>query len=222
MAFPGCLCLWNVELPPFSQQERLKATEQRVEMEEKVSKRNLDTAKSSLTSSSSGLLHSKPPVLSPSTSAPYSKVVSPPPLSPRTSPVSVPKAEVIQKLEEPPSQPAYSYPATPISHQSSPRPASPPPAPAVPPKEEEELLESVEKKELEKDNPSPFQALFPGKENGKGPPPPPPLGFEPLSCFLLCLSPWPLTLHATRKGLSQHTSKAPIPPHSQVPHQGVS
>lgn len=156
----------------YSQQERLKASEQRVEMEEKVSKRSLDASKSGLSSSGSGLLHRKPPVLSPSTSTTYSKAVSPPPLSPRASPVSVLKAEVIQKMEEPPSQPAYSYPATPISHPTSPTPASPPPAPAIPPKEEEEP-ETVEKKELElgKDTSSPYQALYPGKKTRPSPSP---------------------------------------------------
>ncbi|NWS29833.1 TNC18 protein, partial [Polioptila caerulea] len=124
--------------------ERLKANEQRVDMEEKVTKRSLDSAKSGLSSSAPGLVHRKPPVLSPSTSTSYSKAVSPPPLSPRASPVSVLKAEVIQKMEEPPSQPAYSYPATPSSH-----PSSPP--------------ETVEKKdlELEKEAAGPYQALFP-------------------------------------------------------------
>ncbi|KAJ7305918.1 hypothetical protein JRQ81_010284 [Phrynocephalus forsythii] len=143
--------------------ERLKASEQRVEMEEKMSKRTLDSAKSALATSSSGVLHRKPPVLSPSTSTSYSKAVSPPLLSPRASPVSVLKAEVIQKMEEPPTQPAYSYPATPISHPSSPPPASPPPAPAVPPKEEEEP-ENMEKKEMEmveKEVSNPYQTLFP-------------------------------------------------------------
>ncbi|KAF1612365.1 UNVERIFIED_CONTAM: hypothetical protein FQV15_0002612, partial [Eudyptes pachyrhynchus] len=141
--------------------ERLKANEQRADMEEKVTKRNLDSAKSGLSSSAPGLVHRKPPVLSPSASASYSKAVSPPPLSPRASPVSVLKAEVIQKMEEPPSQPAYSYPATPSSHPSSPPPASPPPAPAIPPKEE--VPETVEKKdlELEKEAAGPYQALFP-------------------------------------------------------------
>ncbi|NWJ12076.1 TNC18 protein, partial [Crypturellus undulatus] len=142
-------------------QERLKANEQRADMEEKVTKRSLDSAKSGLSSSAPGLVHRKPPVLSPSASTSYSKAVSPPPLSPRASPVSVLKAEVIQKLEEPPSQPAYSYPATPSSHPSSPPPASPPPAPAIPPKEE--APDTVEKKdlELEKEPAGPFQALFP-------------------------------------------------------------
>ncbi|NXX79226.1 TNC18 protein, partial [Urocolius indicus] len=141
--------------------ERLKANEQRADMEEKVTKRSLDSAKSGLSSSASGLAHRKPPVLSPSASTSYSKAVSPPPLSPRASPVSVLKAEVIQKMEEPPSQPAYSYPATPSSHPSSPPPASPPPAPAIPPKEE--APETVEKKELEleKEPAGPYQALFP-------------------------------------------------------------
>uniref|UniRef100_A0A493T456 Trinucleotide repeat containing 18 n=1 Tax=Anas platyrhynchos platyrhynchos TaxID=8840 RepID=A0A493T456_ANAPP len=141
--------------------ERLKASEQRADMEEKVTKRSLDSAKSGLPSSAPGLVHRKPPVLSPSASTSYSKAVSPPPLSPRASPVSVLKAEVIQKMEEPPSQPAYSYPATPSSHPASPPPASPPPAPAIPPKEE--APETVEKKdlELEKEAAGPFQALFP-------------------------------------------------------------
>lgn len=102
----------------FLSQERLKANEQRADMEEKVTKRSLDSAKSGLSSSTPGLVHRKPPVLSPSASTSYSKAVSPPPLSPRASPVSVLKAEVIQKMEEPPSQPAYSYPATPSSHHS--------------------------------------------------------------------------------------------------------
>uniref|UniRef100_A0A8C0F570 Trinucleotide repeat containing 18 n=1 Tax=Bubo bubo TaxID=30461 RepID=A0A8C0F570_BUBBB len=124
--------------------ERLKANEQRADMEEKVTKRSLDSAKSGLSSSAPGLVHRKPPVLSPSASTSYSKAVSPPPLSPRASPVSVLKAEVIQKMEEPPSQPAYSYPATPSSHPSK--------AP-----------ETVEKKdlELEKEAAGPYQALFP-------------------------------------------------------------
>uniref|UniRef100_A0ACB8FKS1 Uncharacterized protein n=1 Tax=Sphaerodactylus townsendi TaxID=933632 RepID=A0ACB8FKS1_9SAUR len=147
--------------------ERLKATEQRVEMEEKVTKRHLDSSKAGFSPSGSGLLPRKPPVLSHSTSATYSKAVSPPPLSPRASPVSCLKAEVIQKMEEPPTQPAFSYPATPVSHPSSPPPASPPPAPAIPAKEEEEP-ESLEKKEMEqeKEASSPYQALFPEIPSG--------------------------------------------------------
>ncbi|KAL8175102.1 UNVERIFIED_CONTAM: hypothetical protein K2H54_013274 [Gekko kuhli] len=148
-------------------QERLKASEQRVEMEEKVSKRSLDSGKAGFSSSGPGLLPRKPPVLSHSTSASYSKAVSPPPLSPRASPVCGLKAEVIQKMEEPPTQPAFSYPATPISHPSSPPPASPPPAPAIPAKEEEEP-ESLEKKEMEreKETASPYQALYPEIPSG--------------------------------------------------------
>ncbi|NXN74303.1 TNC18 protein, partial [Himantopus himantopus] len=73
--------------------ERLKANEQRADMEEKVTKRSLDSAKSGLSSSAPGLVHRKPPVLSPSASTSYSKAVSPPPLSPRASPVSVLKAK---------------------------------------------------------------------------------------------------------------------------------
>lgn len=148
---------------PISQQERLKASEQRAEMEEKITKRNLDNAKPGLPTSASSLLHRKPPVLSPSTSTSYNKATSPPPLSPRSSSVSVLKAEVIQKLEEPPSQPTYSYPTTPITHPSSPPPASPPPAPNLPPKEEEET-ENLEKKELEldKETSASYQTLFPG------------------------------------------------------------
>lgn len=167
----------------FLSQERLKANEQRVDMEEKVTKRNLDSAKSGLSSSAPGLVHRKPPVLSPSASTSYSKAVSPPPLSPRASPVSVLKAEVIQKMEEPPSQPAYSYPATPSSHPSSPPPASPPPAPAIPPKEE--APETVEKKdlELEKEAAGPYQALFPGKRALLWQSP---IVFVPTSLFLLC------------------------------------
>ncbi|NXI90789.1 TNC18 protein, partial [Psophia crepitans] len=85
--------------------ERLKATEQRADMEEKVTKRSLDSAKSGLSSSAPGLVHRKPPVLSPSASTSYSKAVSPPPLSPRASPVSVlkaPPAPAIPPKEEAP------------------------------------------------------------------------------------------------------------------------
>lgn len=171
-----------LSFPLFLSQERLKANEQRVDMEEKVTKRSLDSAKSGLSSSAPGLVHRKPPVLSPSASTSYSKAVSPPPLSPRASPVSVLKAEVIQKMEEPPSQPAYSYPATPSSHPSSPPPASPPPAPAIPPKEE--APETVEKKdlELEKEAAGPYQALFPGKRALLWQSP---VVFVPASLFLL-------------------------------------
>ncbi|ETE61747.1 Trinucleotide repeat-containing 18-like protein, partial [Ophiophagus hannah] len=159
------------------QQQAAHAQLVRAEMEEKITKRNLDNAKPGLPTSASTLLHRKPPVLSPSTSAPYNKVVSPPPLSPRSSSVSVLKAEVIQKLEEPPSQPTYSYPTTPITHPSSPPPASthpsspppasPPPAPNLPPKEEEET-ENMEKKELElgKETAASYQTLFPEIPSG--------------------------------------------------------
>lgn len=176
--FPDVVLSFALFLP----QERLKANEQRVDMEEKVTKRSLDSAKSGLSSSAPGLVHRKPPVLSPSASTSYSKAVSPPPLSPRASPVSVLKAEVIQKMEEPPSQPAYSYPATPSSHPSSPPPASPPPAPAIPPKEE--APETVEKKdlELEKEAAGPYQALFPGKRALLWQSP---VVFVPASLFLL-------------------------------------
>lgn len=105
--------------------------------------------------------------------------------------MSVLKAEVIQKMEEPPSQPAYSYPATPSSHPSSPPPASPPPAPAIPPKEE--APENVEKKdlELEKEAAGPYQALFPGKRALLWQSP---IVFVPTSLFLLgssCFCPFP-------------------------------
>ncbi|NWS14034.1 TNC18 protein, partial [Pachyramphus minor] len=86
--------------------ERLKANEQRVDMDEKVTKRSLDSAKSGLSSSAPGLVHRKPPVLSPSASTSYSKAVSPPPLSPRASPVpppaSPPPAPAIPPKEEAP------------------------------------------------------------------------------------------------------------------------
>ncbi|NXD10683.1 TNC18 protein, partial [Nothocercus nigrocapillus] len=86
--------------------ERLKANEQRADMEEKVTKRSLDSAKSGLSSSAPGLVHRKPPVLSPSASTSYSKAVSPPPLSPRASPVpppaSPPPAPAIPPKEEAP------------------------------------------------------------------------------------------------------------------------
>lgn len=180
--FPGAGRDVLLSFALFLLQERLKANEQRVDMEEKVTKRSLDSAKSGLSSSAPGLVHRKPPVLSPSASTSYSKAVSPPPLSPRASPVSVLKAEVIQKMEEPPSQPAYSYPATPSSHPSSPPPASPPPAPAIPPKEE--APETVEKKdlELEKEAAGPYQALFPGKRALLWQSP---VVFVPASLFLL-------------------------------------
>lgn len=181
-------------------------------MEEKVSKRSLDSGKTGFSSSGPGLLPRKPPVLSHSTSASYSKAVSPPPLSPRASPVSGLKAEVIQKMEEPPTQPAFSYPATPISHPSSPPPASPPPAPTIPAKEEEEP-ESLEKKEMEreKETSSPYQALFPGKRAGTSY-----LAFYPcvpfsLSCFppfsLSCLTIFlPLLLNIAPSPLVKYTA----------------
>ncbi|ELK17433.1 Trinucleotide repeat-containing protein 18 protein [Pteropus alecto] len=143
-------------------QERLKAQEHRVEMEEKVGKRSLEAAgKASLAASGPGLLPRKPPSLAAGPTGTYGKAMSPPP-SPRASPVAALKAKVIQKLEDvskPP--PTYAYPATPSSHPTSPPPASPPPTPGIT-RKEEAPENVVEKKdlELEKEAPSPFQALF--------------------------------------------------------------
>ncbi|KFO25356.1 Trinucleotide repeat-containing gene 18 protein [Fukomys damarensis] len=69
--------------------------------------------------------------------------------------------KVIQKLEDVTKPPAYTYPATPSSLPSSPPPASPPPTPGLT-RKEEAPENVVEKKdlELEKEAPSPFQALF--------------------------------------------------------------
>ncbi|XP_024619271.1 trinucleotide repeat-containing gene 18 protein-like [Neophocaena asiaeorientalis asiaeorientalis] len=77
--------------------ERLKAQEQRAEMEEKVSKRSLDAAgKGGLGASGPGLLPRKPPGLAAGPAGTYGKAMSPPP-SPRASPVAALKAKVIQK-----------------------------------------------------------------------------------------------------------------------------
>ncbi|KAF6281485.1 trinucleotide repeat containing 18 [Rhinolophus ferrumequinum] len=142
--------------------ERLKAQEHRAEMEEKVNKRSLEAAgKASLAAAGPGLLPRKPPGLAAGSTGTYGKAMSPPP-SPRASPVAALKAKVIQKLEDvtkPP--PTYAYPATPSSHPTSPPPASPPPTPGIT-RKEEAPENVVEKKdlELEKEAPSPFQALF--------------------------------------------------------------
>lgn len=154
---------------PPPQQERLKAQEQRVEMEEKVSKRSLEaTGKAGLAAAGPGLLPRKPPGLSTGPTGAYGKAMSPPP-SPRASPVAALKAKVIQKLEDVSKPPAYAYPATPSSHPSSPPPASPPPTPGIA-RKEEAPENVVEKKdlELEKEAPSPFQALFSGRSWGNG------------------------------------------------------
>ncbi|XP_029410993.1 trinucleotide repeat-containing gene 18 protein isoform X6 [Nannospalax galili] len=141
--------------------ERLKAQEHRAEMEEKVSKRSLEAAgKAGLAASGPGMLPRKPTGLTTGPSGAHSKAVSPPP-SPRASPVTALKAKVIQKLEDVSKPPAYTYPATPSSHPSSPSPASPPPTPGLT-RKEEAPENVVEKKDLdlEKEAPSPFQALF--------------------------------------------------------------
>lgn len=138
-------------------------------MEEKVSKRSLEAAgKASLAASGPGLLPRKPPGLAAGPAGTYGKAMSPPP-SPRASPVAALKAKVIQKLEDvskPP--PTYAYPATPSSHPSSPPPASPPPTPGIT-RKEEAPENVVEKKdlELEKEAPSPFQALFSGRSKAE-------------------------------------------------------
>nr|XP_031532601.1 LOW QUALITY PROTEIN: trinucleotide repeat-containing gene 18 protein [Vicugna pacos] len=142
-------------------QERLKAQEQRVEMEEKVSKRSLEASgKAGLATTGPGLLPRKPPGLAAGPAGTYGKAMSPPP-SPRASPVAALKAKVIQKLEDVSKPPTYAYPATPSSHPTSPPPASPPPTPGIT-RKEEAPENVVEKKdlELEKEAPSPFQALF--------------------------------------------------------------
>ncbi|TKC39644.1 hypothetical protein EI555_015319 [Monodon monoceros] len=142
-------------------QERLKAQEQRAEMEEKVNKRSLDAAgKGGLGASGPGLLPRKPPGLAAGPAGTYGKAMSPPP-SPRASPVAALKAKVIQKLEDVSKPSTYAYPATPSSHPTSPPPASPPPTPGIT-RKEEAPENVVEKKdlELEKGAPSPFQALF--------------------------------------------------------------
>lgn len=140
-------------------------------MEDKVNKRGLEaTGKASLASAGPGLLPRKPPGLAAGPAGSYGKAMSPPP-SPRASPVASLKAKVIQKLEDvakPP--PAYAYPATPSSHPTSPPPASPPPTPGIA-RKEEAPENVVEKKdlELEKEAPSPFQALFSGRSMAETP-----------------------------------------------------
>lgn len=140
-----------------------------MEMEEKVGKRSLEAAgKASLAASGPGLLPRKPPSLAAGPTGTYGKAMSPPP-SPRASPVAALKAKVIQKLEDvskPP--PTYAYPATPSSHPTSPPPASPPPTPGIT-RKEEAPENVVEKKdlELEKEAPSPFQALFSGRSKAE-------------------------------------------------------
>ncbi|XP_045140318.1 trinucleotide repeat-containing gene 18 protein [Echinops telfairi] len=140
-------------------QERLKAQEHRVEMEEKVGRRGLEaTGKAGLATAGPGLLPRK--TAGPTGS--YGKTLSPPPpLSPHASPVAALKAKVIQKLEDVSKPPSYAYPATPSSHPSSPPLASPPPAPGVT-RKEEAPENVVEKKDLEveKEAPSSFRALF--------------------------------------------------------------
>lgn len=133
-----------------SQQERLQVPEQRTEMEEKVSKRGLD----SVAKAGPGLLPRK----AAGTAGAYGKAVSPPP-SPRGSPVAALKAKVIQKLESASKPPTYTYPDTPSAH-----PTSPPPAPGIA-RKEEAPENVVEKKDLEvdKETPSPFQTMFSGE-----------------------------------------------------------
>ncbi|XP_060224045.1 trinucleotide repeat-containing gene 18 protein isoform X7 [Meriones unguiculatus] len=141
--------------------ERLKAQEHRTDMEEKISKRSLEAAgKAGLSAPGPGLLPRKPAGLAAGPAGGHSKAVSPPP-SPRASPVTALKAKVIQKVEDATKPPAYTYPATPSSHPSSPPPASPPPTPGLTRKEEapENVVEKKDR-ELEKETPSPFQALF--------------------------------------------------------------
>ncbi|XP_029332868.1 trinucleotide repeat-containing gene 18 protein isoform X8 [Mus caroli] len=141
--------------------ERLKAQEHRTEMEEKISKRSLETTgKAGLSATGPGLLPRKSAGLANGPAGSHGKAVSPPP-SPRASPVTSLKAKVIQKVEDVSKPPAYTYPATPSSHPSSPPPASPPPTPGLT-RKEEAPENVVEKKdlELEKETPSPFQALF--------------------------------------------------------------
>ena len=76
-------CLTDPACRPPRQQERLKAQEQRAEMEEKVSKRSLEAAgKAGLGAAGPGLLPRKPPGLSTGPTGTYGKAMSPPP-SPR-------------------------------------------------------------------------------------------------------------------------------------------
>lgn len=72
------------------------------------------------------------------------KAVSLPP-SPRVSPVASLKTKVIQQLEDVSKPPAYTYPATPSSHPTSPPPPSLLPTPGITRKEESP--ENVFKKE---------------------------------------------------------------------------
>lgn len=163
-------CCAHPACRPPPQQERLKAQEHRVEMEEKVSKRSLEAAgKAGLAAPGPGLLPRKPPGLAAGPTGTYGKAMSPPP-SPRASPVAALKAKVIQKLEDVSKAPTYAYPATPSSHPSSPPPASPPPTPGIT-RKEEAPENVVEKKdlELEKEAPSPFQALFSGRSEAQTP-----------------------------------------------------
>lgn len=165
----GSCCVDPAWRPP-PQQERLKAQEHRVEMEEKVSKRSLEAAgKAGLAAAGPGLLPRKPPGLAAGPTGAYGKAMSPPP-SPRASPVAALKAKVIQKLEDVSKAPTYAYPATPSSHPSSPPPASPPPTAGIT-RKEEAPENVVEKKdlELEKEAPSPFQALFSGRSAAQTP-----------------------------------------------------
>ncbi|XP_048465704.1 trinucleotide repeat-containing gene 18 protein [Rhincodon typus] len=138
--------------------ERLKANEQRNEMEDKVCKRSSEGSKHSLVTSSTGILQKRLSSHSPVPSTSYHKTSTPPPSSHTSSPRLKLKSDVRAEMEDPlPPRPYHS--PSPASHPPSPPHGSPPPAPALPQKVE--ASEESEKKGLEKDSSAPFQALFP-------------------------------------------------------------
>ncbi|KAG5831870.1 hypothetical protein ANANG_G00284660 [Anguilla anguilla] len=147
--------------------ERLKASEQRAEMEDKAAKRGGDggCGKQGVSTRPGPALHSRK-LAAPAPRRPPSKALAPLPVySKALTPLPSPSPPPSSRRRGPKAE--KSLPGRPYSHPSTPapaRPAPPPPAPAaspVPPKEE--CVEACEGKELELQNhvSAPAQALYP-------------------------------------------------------------
>ncbi|KAJ8251031.1 hypothetical protein GJAV_G00216360 [Gymnothorax javanicus] len=134
--------------------ERLKESEQRAEMEDKLAKRSADGGKQGISARAGSTLSSrKLPSRSPTPTPSYSKALTPLP-----SPITSLKSECGPKAEKSLPEPSYSHPSTP-----APRPVSPAPAPPAPVPPKEECVDVCESQEPDLQNhvSTPIRALYP-------------------------------------------------------------
>lgn len=136
-------------------QERLKASEHRPEIEDKVDKRNADlkTRPSSISSPSpSPVLHPRKP--RPPSRSPTPSTSSLTPLPPTPSPVTTLKSEGGHRV--------LSHAPKLLPHPTSPRSASPPPSSPRRPKQEDG--EAGVREQRKKSTSTPFEDIYSGKQ----------------------------------------------------------